>query len=837
MNYNYNLNMVVKSVLKEVCIFAYAITLISLFNSTVQVATCDRRLMNEFGLSGMKISIADSMKVCGPIKDKCCTVTDEIKITKLWNTYTLPFLARYGADYMTAMQQIIDSFFTLMRFDPRLIMLKYVAHKEIPYNYNLCSSHQHNQTPIEEKDFYNFHDGRLEYELAPSFYRISSNRGKSFDLSTHTHDERGSRHWNMRFPSEHFRLDKKMLDDYKIPIEMPVIESTALNCNKYSHSYSKEYIIVNDKKSEFCISIYDKFLDLNVKHLKNYLISIKNNMTQVHSYKSSLYCILCNAHEQRYVDPSKKTITVTEGFCKSLLIEKEGYFKFVHILFVEFMDSLLQYVQCFETDAKVYTFPYINFLTKYKRRIPFLRACFDNLDTEHFMTYCWFICDKFDMMRISPFFDGDVKLLRRVQIALLSFIRKMRISASEYERLKDNTEYLLTKENVDGMLIEPLNPGHLFTKKFYLDKNDRMKLLGKLDTRLKLPNKQSEELLDSFLKVLGYGSVKTLQKLKKDHKKLVKKNKRLEKDFKQLSKTDHITKKMKKQMEKRKTSFKRKYSYINGLYNYLWKIKKINKIHAGYLPQRKLLSDPDIRIRLTNTFTKLGLSRTLVNNKIDTVVKQTETMIANNSTTPLKTNTTISDNFVEPPQQLFEKNEPGYNVNYFTLEVGKEGANPLNHFILVDYKFNVTTLIDLKFRYEEDLDRDTVLTYIQNTPKDINEFNFDIKGHFLDFNELGTSDVKYSTAKKVLKYAIRNSRHVLASKANAKIRKFEQKEAMRLKQQSDAKAAQYAKKKDRLANAERKRTKRVIANHHVDAHTFKYNFYDIKGFFVHLFGP
>lgn len=828
--------MVVKSVSKEVCFFTNLIWILILTTSTLSIATCDRRLMNEFGLTGMKIAIADAMKVCGPIKDKCCTVTDEIRITKYWSTYTSPFLMRHASDYMAVMNQIVQSFFTLMRIDPRLIMLKYVARKEIPYNYKVCTSFQHKETPQEREEFLQFHDKRLEYELAPSFYRISSNKGKTFDLTKFTHDERGDRHWDVRYTPDYLKMEEKMLKDYKIKIDMPEIEATNLTCPEYSHTYNKEFIIVNDKKSDFCLSLYDKFLNLNIRHLKGYLETIKNDLTQVHSYKSSLYCILCNAHEQRYIDPLKKQLIVSEEFCRTLLTDKEDYFKFVHILFVEFMDSLLQYVQCFETDAKVYTFPYMNFLTKFKRRIPFLRSCFDNLNSKSFMTYCWFLCEKFDMMKITPFFDGDVKLLRRVQIAIFSFVRKMRIETAKYHRL-NKRPMMLTKRNVNGMLIEPLNPSHIHTRAFYLEKKHRIKLLGKLDTRLRLPNKQAEDLLEKFLKAMGFGTVQDIKNLRRAHKRLKKEQKRMKKQMKQVTAVKHMTKRMKKRIERRRKSYKNQFSYINGLYNYFWRVKTKHRIHEGFFPQRKLLNNPKIKSRLVNTFVKLGLNRLVVDQKIEQVVKKADQMVSTNSTEPTKVNATVSDEFVEVPHQIFEKNEPGYNVKYFKLEVAPIGANPLKEFILVDYRFNITTLISLKFQKEEDLDRDTILTYLQSTPRDVNEFNFDVKNYFNGYKETGSGSPKYIGLKMKHKMATLKGDRKTVAKTNKKLKVFEQRAAKEIKMKSDAMTHQLAKKKARDAAVEIKRNKKVIANHHIDSPTYKYNFYDIKDFFMHMFGP
>ena len=44
--------------------------------------------MEKFFLTGMKYAIYGNMKICPHIKDKCCTIADEIWISKLWKNRT-----------------------------------------------------------------------------------------------------------------------------------------------------------------------------------------------------------------------------------------------------------------------------------------------------------------------------------------------------------------------------------------------------------------------------------------------------------------------------------------------------------------------------------------------------------------------------------------------------------------------------------------------------------------------------------------------------------------------------------------------------------------------------
>ena len=40
---------------------------------------------------------------------------------------------------------------------------------------------------------------------------------------------------------------------------------------------------------------------------------------------------------------------------------------------------------------RIYNFPFKNFLEKYKRRIPLIKSCYENIDKQSFMDSCWFL--------------------------------------------------------------------------------------------------------------------------------------------------------------------------------------------------------------------------------------------------------------------------------------------------------------------------------------------------------------------------------------------------------------------------------------------------------------
>ena len=85
-------------------------------------------------------------------------------------------------------------------------------------------------------------------------------------------------------------------------------------------------------------------------------------------------------------------------------------------------------------------------------------------------------------MKISPFYEGDIKLYKTVYLALYSFFRKFRGDTDDDSDLDDDDG------NIDGLLAEPLNPSMTVSNQFALDRSTRKKLLGKEIVTKKLNN-------------------------------------------------------------------------------------------------------------------------------------------------------------------------------------------------------------------------------------------------------------------------------------------------------------------------------------------------------------
>lgn len=55
---------------------------------------------------------------------------------------------------------------------------------------------------------------------------------------------------------------------------------------------------------------------------------------------------------------------------------------------MEYIDTLMQYVRCFQTPPEESHFPNPNFLHPYKKKFNELTLCLEHLDKGDFMEYC-----------------------------------------------------------------------------------------------------------------------------------------------------------------------------------------------------------------------------------------------------------------------------------------------------------------------------------------------------------------------------------------------------------------------------------------------------------------
>ena len=307
------------------------------------------------------------------------------------------------------------------------------------------------------------------------------------------------------------------------------IHTSQMICKRRRSSFLKGFTVVNNYKANYCSAIYKEFFNFDLELFTNFVPAVGNSITEIQETKRGFYCVLCDADQHPNILENNGLIKYHQGYCHEILKKHIDYFRFMHIVYVRLADKILQYIQCFESNARVFQFPFFNYMNKFLNRIPFWERCFasfkavaplrpvkrkkkkfgmfervltstdedDILDSEtgnderilqeeeRDPVYdideirsraCWSICNKITMTRPSSLFEGNVKFFEKLASHMFSFVRKMNIEKSKVIKTNPKTQdFDFTTENLfmnrprfnstANRLFEPLNPSDFITNK------------------------------------------------------------------------------------------------------------------------------------------------------------------------------------------------------------------------------------------------------------------------------------------------------------------------------------------------------------------------------------
>jgi hypothetical protein len=464
----------------------------------------------------MKYSIVEPMHICPHVHDKCCTLADEVKIKHLIEKHTNPILERRVALTMRSVGAILESFMELVNINPSNMVLNYSIPRQVPIKDKRCESTPRNiPTRNEDRAYMRYHNGVNKYIRRKSvdyFLRIGKYDPKRRRRRHHRHrHHRHHRHRHHRRRKLNDKTTKTVKHSgYKNDRSLrhkhhylhgfghdtffrAQTSTISTVCKTREEMMYRDFVVVNQDKVKYCVGLHDVFLDMNLKLFIRYLSNVKMSMTKLVSMKNTLYCSICNANKHHFFREKDKEIVLSKKFCQKTLKAEKDYFMFMHVFLIEFMNQVLQYLACFETDGHVFEFPFPSFMVKYTRRIKYVKSCLNSVDDKkNFFKNCYMICRQFSLTKFSAFFEGDLELFKRVNVGLHSFMRKYRRGEKLQNKLNNKVlekfgvkeranKALLAEislpENVDGILMEPFGPHSGITdKKFYFDKEDRVRL-------------------------------------------------------------------------------------------------------------------------------------------------------------------------------------------------------------------------------------------------------------------------------------------------------------------------------------------------------------------------
>lgn len=782
---------------------------------------CNQKLLNHFYLTGVEHSVHDPMKVCTFVKDKCCTIADEIKLTNYWLLRSEPLVSARASLVGLYLRKAVEAFTDVMAFDPQDIILKYTVRRLVPYQYKIC---QTLQSPVnrEEREFFaEQHDAHM-MPIYRGMHNVTA-RGQPFNLRNFTHDRYRERRWGGDYSAsfQSFIPTDPVYD--QVP-DFRTGELTRPRVRCYSHrtSYLKEFVVVNEEKAKFCLALYENFLNFDMKKFIDLLPLVRSNLNGIGEMKKSLYCFLCDAHSQNKFNVAERKIVFSHQFCRSLLITYKDYVNFMHVIFIEYADSLLQYIACFETNARLLPLPYPNFLVKYRRRISLVKRCLARINEQDYLLHCWFLCNKFSLHQMSSFWDGDLVLLMRLYTTLGSFMRKLGVERQEdekfeqFKRRRGGRPVFTTTGNVDGLIIEPLleplNPASLVTdRRFYMEAADMVQILNTTDTRTYVPPEVSG-VLSQFMRNIGMRDSGDLVRAQTDNEIL---QERLRNLTSALNGTGNLT--------------NGSVSQVNGLLNKLSGILRHNQLNSGFYPRHLAPSNAAELARVLREI------RPIAYNVSDFVNGNYSQKTLPAIPKPRIKYQVRNPRPVEDISQIFEKSQTEMNIHFFATTLDADGLNPIYGTAHSHFTYNMTAILQETFVREESLNLDVINAFLDNSNKAINAFNTDIDLYFVPMAEL--PDLR--RIKRILRYARRKNHKALLNEA-LKLEKTVLKEYSNRKNALDKKRVFEKMRKQLMrVKAEYEQIKMLEAKNRTDhSHfpNFDENFNGFAAFFTSIFG-
>lgn len=250
----------------------------------------------------------------------------------------------------------------------------------------------------------------------------------------------------------------------------PELTSSKVVCNYRTQRLYKYFMMVNSIKHRFCSKAHNNVLRLEELNMGVYLPKLRDEALTLFNTKRSLYCGVCDALTQKFFNYEHKIVYYSEDFCRNLINTHMDYIKFNNIIFVEYADEVLQYLDCVSSRPEEIEVPFKNIFHKLKKRIVFFNRCFNNVNRTGFMKHCHFICSKYNINGMHAFIEGDIHNAYLLYLRIVEFVReyklpfdtKLEVNLETIERL--NNFFYTDDEEEDkgrkGVKPRALGPAH-----------------------------------------------------------------------------------------------------------------------------------------------------------------------------------------------------------------------------------------------------------------------------------------------------------------------------------------------------------------------------------------
>lgn len=208
--------------------------------------------------------------------------------------------------------------------------------------------------------------------------------------------------------------------------DLPKVGIPEITCVSYPMSFPRKFLQFNPAKFEYCYKTALKMRRFDAQSFSGYLNDVRESIIELVFLKKNIYCDVCEQKTQQFFDFESNLMYFDLKFCRALVVDFQEYIKWKNIIFIEYVDQMFNWIQCFETPAEHNAFPFQTFVARQRREIFFIRRCFETLHTPDYFKYCHFICKQFSYTGFDSFFIGKHDFLVSIFSKLVSFLRKMK---------------------------------------------------------------------------------------------------------------------------------------------------------------------------------------------------------------------------------------------------------------------------------------------------------------------------------------------------------------------------------------------------------------------------
>lgn len=190
-------------------------------------------------------------------------------------------------------------------------------------------------------------------------------------------------YWKNR-PLKFWKFAKEEFSSKVQHVPLVTINESIKN-NATKRRFFKNFVILNHPKAEFCFANQRRLAEFKIHEFRQALPRMMRQLLSMQNIKQTVYCAACDARAQAAFRHDKQLLVFDQEFCRETITKFADYIKWKNIYMVEYLDMVYQATQCLTTSGREWDFPFAGFLDYQKRRIPFIKECYNHIGSPTFL--------------------------------------------------------------------------------------------------------------------------------------------------------------------------------------------------------------------------------------------------------------------------------------------------------------------------------------------------------------------------------------------------------------------------------------------------------------------